>query len=71
MDSHHIKTCIQVLDALAKGFTRMSENGTAATTEGLTCVQAQSLVIQYSLHRSTGLDHELALSTMGSMRAQP
>ena len=70
MDNQQVQTCIQVLDALAKGFALLPDKGTATTVEGLTCVQAQSLVIQYSLLRSSGLSHELALSTMGSMRTR-
>ena len=47
MDSQQVQTCIQVLDALAKGFALMPVKGTSTTVEGLTCVQAQSLVLHF------------------------
>ena len=38
MDSEQVQTCIQVLDALAKGFALLPDKETSTTVEGLTCV---------------------------------
>ncbi|APW43803.1 hypothetical protein [Rhodoferax saidenbachensis] len=60
MNIEQIRICIQVLDHLAAGFATMHDNHNAAQA-GLSCVVAQSLVVEYAAHRTDGMEHEQAM----------
>jgi hypothetical protein len=57
MNIEEVALCIRVLDELSAGFTAMSDRDSDATQTGLTCVQAQSILVEYAAHRTEGYSH--------------
>jgi len=71
MNEQQVQGCIDVLETLAKGFAAKSDSSATMALEGLTCVQAQGLVIQYAALRSCGMTHERALTELGGQTITP
>lgn len=65
MNIEQIRICIQVLDQMAAGFAAMRDNSNAAQA-GLSCVMAQSLVVEYAAHRTDGMEHAQAMEATAS-----
>lgn len=61
MDIDRIAICIKVLDEMSIAFASMGADNVNAAEAGLSCVIAQSIVVEYAAHRTDGLAHEEAL----------
>ncbi len=61
MNIEEVAICIRVLDELSAGFTAMSDQNSDATQTGLTCVHAQSILVEYVAHRTDGYSHAEAM----------
>jgi hypothetical protein len=61
MDIEKIATCIKVLDEMSIAFGAMGADNINAAEAGLSCVIAQSIVVEYAAHRTDGLSHAEAM----------
>lgn len=61
MDIEKIATCIKVLDEMSIAFAAMGPDNVNAAEAGLSCVIAQSIVVEYAAHRTDGLTHDEAM----------